>query len=50
LVLHGWEEARRLFKRQQLARTRSARMRLPQRQWEDEGTRSNIALVAQAAE
>ena len=31
-----------------MARTRSARMRLPRRQWEDEGTRSNIALVAQA--
>jgi hypothetical protein len=30
-----------------MARTRSARMRLPRRQWEDEGTRSNNALVTQ---
>jgi hypothetical protein len=30
-----------------LARTRSAKMGLPRRQWEDEGTRSNNALVTQ---
>jgi hypothetical protein len=30
-----------------MARTRSAKMGLPRRQWEDEGTRSNNALVTQ---
>jgi len=30
-----------------MARTRSPRMRLPRRQWEDEGNRSNNALVTQ---